>query len=281
MEVILAGPQHRLEPMKVAAGTYLIREVQHALGAPLSVYLNSAVIKGAEPVIVDTGTAKNREAWLSDVFGLVDPFDVRWVFLTHDDADHTGNLRQVMELCPNATLVCSWALVERFTNAYEFPLDRCRWVNDGESFQAGDRTLVAVRPPVYDSPTTRGLFDASTGVYWAADAFASPVPGGDGQVPVGNVADLDPGAWWDGTVMFGIHALAPWLSMVNRRKFAASVRQTRGHGMSTIISAHAPVIDGASVDRAFEMMGRMAAAEVPPCPDQAVLDFVRGALEGQ
>jgi hypothetical protein len=46
-----------------------------------------------------------------------------------------------------------------------------RWVNDGESFEAYDRTLRAIRPPVWDSPTTRGLFDQSTGVYWGVDSL--------------------------------------------------------------------------------------------------------------
>ena len=42
--------------------TWLIHQVQEALGAPLRVYLNSMVIRGAEPVIVDTGTVANRRA---------------------------------------------------------------------------------------------------------------------------------------------------------------------------------------------------------------------------
>ena len=116
------------------------------------------VILGSEPVVVDTGTPANRDPWLNDLFSLVEPEDVRWVFLSHEDVDHTGNLDQVMTACPNA-LVCNWAMLERFTNCFDFPLDRCRWVMHDESFNVGDRTLQAVRPPFYDSPTTRGLFD--------------------------------------------------------------------------------------------------------------------------
>ena len=55
------------------------------------------------------------------------------------------------------------------------PPTRQRWVDDGESFDVGDRMLQAVRPPVFDSPTTRGLFDPTTGVYWASDGFATPM----------------------------------------------------------------------------------------------------------
>lgn len=275
-----AAPFVHLAPQKVAPGTYLIRDVQHALGQPLSVYLNSMVIQGAEPIIVDTGASKHRERWLQDVFGLVEPEDVRWVFLSHEDLDHAGNLGQVMQACPNARLVCSWALVERFANAYDFPLDRCLWLNDGQSFDAGDRTLVAVCPPVYDCPTTRGLFDTRTGVYWAADAFACPVPGGAGTTPLDNVEHLDPEAWWEGMVMFGIHALSPWLSMVDADRYAACVEQVRRYGMTTIASGHSPVIEGARVDQAFDMMGRLAAAEPPPCPDQAALEAMQKAMGG-
>ena len=91
-------------------------------GQPLDVYINSMVILGSEPVIVDTGTPANRKQWLEDVFSLVEPEDVRWIFLSHDDVDHTGNLDEAMAVCPNANVVCNWAMVERHTNCFDFPL---------------------------------------------------------------------------------------------------------------------------------------------------------------
>ena len=55
----------------VAKDTYVIHQVQPALGQPLFVYLNSMVIVDEEPMIVDTGTPANRDQWMSDVFSLV------------------------------------------------------------------------------------------------------------------------------------------------------------------------------------------------------------------
>lgn len=98
-------------------------------------------------------------------------------------------------------------MVERHTNCFNFPLDRCRWVMDGESFDVGDRTLLAMRPPVYDSPTTRGLFDPKTGVYWGVDTFATPLPD-----PGMAVADLDDEFWTFGMTLFSYGAVSPWLS---------------------------------------------------------------------
>ena len=93
-------PTMHVPPTRVATDTFVIHQVQPALGQPLFVYLNSMVILGHEPVVVDTGTPANRETWLNDVFSLVEPEDVRWVFLSHEDVDHTGNLDQVMTACP-------------------------------------------------------------------------------------------------------------------------------------------------------------------------------------
>ena len=265
-----------LRPVAVAAGTHLIRQTQPGLGVPVTVYINSMVIQAAEPVIVDTGSSRNRANWRNDVFGLVEPRDVKWVFISHEDLDHVGNLAMVMAECPNATLVCSWAMVERLSNAYEFPLRRCRWVNDGESFSVGDRTLVAIRPPVYDQPTTRGLLDTKTGTYWAADSFATPIPA-DGT-PVTHVDDLEPTAWWDGMVMFGLHALSPWLSMVDATSWAAQLRRLRALDAQTILSGHSPVITGAFVSKAIEMLGELAGSTPPPCPDHAVLEMLLAAM---
>lgn len=268
------APPTYVPPTRVDADTWVIHQVQDALGAPLSVYLNSMVIAGSEPAIIDTGSFNNRERWLDDVFGIVEPAEVRWVFLSHDDSDHTGNLVQVMEACEQATLVCSWALVERFSNAFGFPLDRCRWINDGDAVDIGDRRIAALRPPVYDSPTTRGFLDERTGVYWGVDAFATPCP----AEPVPTVADLDPGFWAEGMAMFTHHALSPWLGLVDRNRYAAEVDRVRAMGMSTIATAHSPVITEASVADAFGLLRALPDAPVPPIPDQSVLDTLLAAV---
>lgn len=274
------APARRCGPLEVAPDTYLIRETQDALGQPLSVYLNSLVIRAAEPVIVDTGTMRNLAAWFEDVFALVEPDEVRWVFLSHDDADHTGNLAEVLVACPNAQLVASWAITERFANAFEFPLERCRWVNDGGTFEVGDRTLEAIRPPTYDSPATRGLFDQKTGVYWASDAFATPVPGGaDAPLLASDVNDLDRDFWWNGMVMFGLHALSPWLSMVDSSRFAATVDRVQRLDPSTIVAAHSPTITGARIDEVLALTRRLPRAEAPPVPDQIVLEHILAAAQ--
>jgi flavorubredoxin len=270
-------PPIRMAPLEVAPETFLIRSAQPAFGAPLSVNLNSLVIRAAEPVIVDTGTVANRQGWLDDVFGLVDPDDVRWIFISHDDDDHTGNLAETMERCPNATLVVNWAATERMGASFGLPPERLRWVDDGGSLEVGDRTLRAVRPPVYDSPTTRGLFDPTTGVYWASDAFATPMM----AEPVDTVDELPPPMWAEGMAMFHHHALSPWLSIVDEGRYGSEVASLRGLGAEVLVSAHSPAITGRSVDRAFDLLASLPSTVPPPHPDQQALTAIlTGAAPG-
>ena len=253
-------------PLKVADDTWLIQQTQEAAIGPLWVYLNSLVIKGSEPIIVDTGTPANREQWLKDVFSIVDPGDVRWIFLSHDDVDHAGNLAQVMEACPNATLVVTWFLTERHSCDFHFPLDRMRWVNDGDSWRAGDRTLTAITPPFFDSPVTRGLYDDRTGVYWAVDTFALPLPG-----PMDDIIGLDAEAWRGGVEMFN-RMNSPWFKLLDQDKFERHVDRVQTKDISLLASCHSPVIPRSKISEAFDIIRSIPSGDPPPQPGQPDLE---------
>jgi flavorubredoxin len=262
----------RFEPSLIAAETFLIHNHNGEGEGPVSVALNSMVIRGAEPVIVDTGVASNRDQYLADVFSIVDPTDVRWVFISHDDIDHTGAVNDVMDLCPNATLIINWFLMERMGDTLAVPPTRRRWVGDGESFDAGDRTLYAVRPPVFDSPTTRGLFDSTTGVYWSSDAFATPM-----LTPVRDVDEIDAEFWAGGMDMFN-HYVSPWLEIADAAKYEQTVARIAAFAPSVLAGCHTPAIHGDRVARAIEQTRNTLSAVVPPEPDQAVLEQIQQAM---
>jgi glyoxylase-like metal-dependent hydrolase (beta-lactamase superfamily II) len=55
----------------------------------------------------------HRDSWFAQVESLVDLEDVRWIFVSHDDSDHVGNLHELLDRCPNATLVANFFMHER------------------------------------------------------------------------------------------------------------------------------------------------------------------------
>ena len=120
METI-THPKTRFEPTEIAPDTFLIHDHQGEGTGPVSVALNTMVIRAAEPVVIDTGMKENRDQYLADVFSLVEPEDIRWVFISHDDVDHTGNLNALMELRPTPPSSSTGSC----TSAWA-PASRCR-----------------------------------------------------------------------------------------------------------------------------------------------------------
>lgn len=262
----------RLTPTRIAPETFLIHDHQGEGTGPVSVALNTMVIRAAEPVVVDTGMMENREQYLQDVFTLVEPEDIRWVFISHDDVDHTGNLNALMEAAPNATLVIDWFMHERMGASLDVSPLRWRWLRDGDTLDVGDRQLRLIRPPVFDSGTTRGLFDPLTEVYWGSDSFASPM-----AAPVRDVADLDLVPWLEGIHTFAQY-ISPWLDLVDETKFQRAVDRIADLSPQVIAGCHTPMIGPGYVADAIAATRIAPSATVPPQPDQSVLDVIQATL---
>jgi flavorubredoxin len=245
-------PVPRQRPLEIAEETFLIRALAHSVGGTWT-NLNSMVIRAQEPVIVDTGMLTHREEWFEDVFSLVEPEDVRWIFVTHIDGDHAGNLVEALARCPNASVITSAAESFRMAGCLGVTKARMRFVGDGESFAAGDRTLHAIRPPVYDSPYTRGLFDPETRVYYAADAFCAPMPEG----AVDWTDEIPAPLWAEGFARFHHASLCPWVSLVDPVRFAREVDGLRRLGIETIAGAHSPAIRAGAVEKGLGEMERL------------------------
>ena len=256
----------RCQPELVAPDTYVIRQIFGEGLGPAAVYVNSMLIAGPEAVIVDTGPAVARDDWMADVFSIVDPGDVRYVFLSHDDADHVGNLREVLDLCARATLVTNMFTVQRMTADYLLPLDRVLVVNDGDRFSAADRDLLAVVPPTFDSPTTRGLLDTRTGVYWGVDSFGTPVP-----TEITDVAEL-PEDFYQAAFLQMNRMLSPWHRWLDGSRYGTHLDRVRSLGASVVANAHGPALRGDQIGTALDMLAQLPEMPAAPLPDQAHLE---------
>jgi flavorubredoxin len=257
----------------VAADTFLIPTLAADPSGAGVFSSNSLVIRGTEPVIVDTGSRLVRDSWLATVFSVVEPADVRWIFISHDDHDHIGNLDAVLDLCPQATLLGNWAMTARLFGDVELPLHRMRWLDQGAAFDAGDRTLHLVRPPLFDSPSTRGLFDPKTNTLWAVDTFGAMVQGN-----ILEADDADPDLY-AGTFDAMNTWNTPWLEWVDTARFTAHVDETASLPLHAVAAAHGPILRGARIAEAFARTIALAAQPLLPTPGQAMLDQLLSVLD--
>lgn len=221
--------------------------------------VNTYVIRGEQPVLIDTNAPIYRREFMEGVFSVIDPKDVRWVFLTHEDRDHSGSIPQVMEMCPNATLCVTFLELGKLSEEFTIDPHRVRLVADGETLDVGDRTLTAIRPPLYDAPTTRGLWDPTTRVYFSSDCFGATLPEG-----VQNVSDADPDRFEEG--FFWMNSVNHvWHTVADAAKFNAQVDRIRALGARIVASGHGPVAVGRT-DELLEMASRLPAMEPAKVP---------------
>ncbi|UDY34918.1 MBL fold metallo-hydrolase [Dermatobacter hominis] len=261
-----------VEPYQIAPDTYLIPNLVPAQPGTF-VMANSLVILAEEPVVVDTGAPMHREQWLANVGSVVDLDDVRWVFLSHDDGDHIGNMHPLLDAAPNATVVTNFFSNERAAMEPDraMPLHRQQWLEAGSSFDAGDRRLHLFRPPIFDGPTTRGLYDEVSGVMWAVDSFAALTTGAVYDAP-----DV-PSDLYDETFMLFNSLVSPWHEWLSPEVYGRHVDSIEAIGATTIATAHGPVLRGSFIPGAFDRVRALAGRPNIAAPGQEALDAMLAA----
>jgi glyoxylase-like metal-dependent hydrolase (beta-lactamase superfamily II) len=232
--------------------------------------VNSFVLKAKEPVLVDTGMGIDSEGFLEALESIISPRDLKWVWLTHDDADHTGNIRKVMEAAPGARLAANALAALRLSTAWPLPLDRVYWLNPGDSFDAGDRKLTAVRPPLFDNPTTIGLYDDKSEAFFSADCFGALIPLPSARnVDEVTEEDLAQGmiSWASGD--------SPWVHMVEAGQFNRTLDKILQLAPKGIFSAHLPPALG-KTERLLELLSKVPASTPFVAPNQTALEQMSG-----
>ncbi len=229
--------------------------------------VNAFVIKAKEPVLVDTGMGIDDEEFMKALESVIDPKDLRWVWLTHDDADHTGNLQRVLEAAPNARFVANSLAVLRSSTIWPVPMDRVYWLNPGDSIMAGDRELTAIRPPIFDNPTTICLYDKKAEALFSADFFGAIIPS-----PVNDVEDIAETDLAQGMLSWA-SADSPWVHMVESDKFNKALDRIRQIAPKMIFSAHLPVARG-KTELLLKCLEPLPASAPFITPDQAALEQI-------
>jgi glyoxylase-like metal-dependent hydrolase (beta-lactamase superfamily II) len=235
--------------------------------------VNAFVIKSKQPVLVDTGMGIKGEEFMEALTSFIDPQDLRWVWVTHDDADHTGNLQRVLEAAPNARLAANSLAVLRMSTAWPVPMHRVYWLNSGDSIEVGDRKLTAVRPPLFDNPTTIGIYDDKSGALFSADCFGAIIPS-----PVQNADDVEQGDLARGMINWA-SGDNPWVHMVEPDVFSRELDIIRQLDPEAIFSAHLPPAKG-KTEQFLESLAKVPTSTPFVAPDQTALEQLLDQMNG-
>ena len=200
--------------------------------------INAFVLKAAEPVLVDTGLTLLNEEFLPQLSSVIDPQDLRWLWLTHVDPDHTGSLHRLVEEVPHLRVITTFLAFGKLMLFRPLPPDRVYLLNPGQSLEVGDRTLTAVRPPTFDAPESTGFYDCKSGAFFSVDSFGALM-----SEPVPNAADIRAEDLREGLVTWAT-VDSPWLHMIDYTLFTNALDRIRDMAPTVILSSHLPMASG-------------------------------------
>jgi flavorubredoxin len=228
--------------------------------------INAFVLHGAEPVLVDTNAGVESESFMTALRTVIDPSELKWLWLTHTDFDHIGSLHQVLAENPDLRVITSFLGVGIMMLAAPLPMDRVYLINPGQQIAVGDRTLTAFKPPTFDNPITTGFYDDKSRMLFSADSFGALLD----AVPE-SAADLSDDELRQGQV-FWATADSPWLHKVDSSVLTKELDAIRDMNPAMILSSHLPAAPGAMVDRMAASIAAAPSAQPFVGPDQAALE---------
>ncbi|GBF55499.1 flavoprotein [Microcystis sp. 0824] len=132
---------------------------------------NSYLIRGEKIALVDTSHEKFRQLYFDSLNGLINPQEIDYLIISHTEPDHSGLVRDMLQLAPNITVVGSKVAIQFLENLVHHPFQR-QLVKNGDQLDLGNgHILEFVNAPNLHWPDTIFTYDHGSGILFTCDAF--------------------------------------------------------------------------------------------------------------
>lgn len=124
-----------------------------------------------QPVLIDCGSHLHRPEVMAALDQLLAGAAPAYVFLTHSELPHAGNLQQVAQRWPSVRVIVSNVMLPYIEIAPVLPLAQITAATPGTVLEIGNRRLVFLTALLRDQPGSQWIFDTRTGALFTGDAF--------------------------------------------------------------------------------------------------------------
>ncbi|MEO0946545.1 MAG: MBL fold metallo-hydrolase, partial [Cyanobacteria bacterium J06641_5] len=167
--VAVAPPRLSLQVAEVAADTTAIRSLDWErdrfdieFGLQNGTTYNSYLLRGEKVALVDTSHEKFRDRYLQQLQELIDPREIDYIVISHTEPDHSGLVKDVLALAPQATIVASKVAIQFLEGLIHQPFER-QTVKNGDRLDLGKgHELEFVSAPNLHWPDTILTYDWGT-----------------------------------------------------------------------------------------------------------------------
>lgn len=133
---------------------------------------NSYFIDDVEKTIIETTKERFWDVYENKIRRLTDPAQIRYIILNHTEPDHSGNLKNLLKIAPNATVIGSGNAI-RYLNDLLGETFRHRIVKDGETLVTGRKTFRFISAPNLHWPDSMYTWLEPDNVLFTCDSFGA------------------------------------------------------------------------------------------------------------
>ena len=133
---------------------------------------NSYFIDAEKKAIVETSKEKYWETYLGKVKEVCDPAEIEYIIMNHTEPDHSGNLKNLLRVAVNATVVGSGNAIRYLKDIMGIEFKN-RVVKDGETLDLGNKTIRFISAPNLHWPDTMYSYLVEDKVLFTCDSFGS------------------------------------------------------------------------------------------------------------
>ncbi len=132
---------------------------------------NSFIIRGEKTALVDTSHEKFRKLYFDTLNGLVNPAEIDYLIISHTEPDHSGLVKDFLQLAPEVTVVGSKVAIQFLENLVHQPFKN-QVVKNSDRLDLGNgHELEFVIAPNLHWPDTIFTYDHKTQILFTCDAF--------------------------------------------------------------------------------------------------------------
>jgi len=133
---------------------------------------NAYLVKGQKVALIDTVDPKMTDV-LIDNLNQLGIKHIDYVIANHAEQDHSGSLPPILNLYPDAKIVCTPKCKGMLVDLLMIPETKFTTVEDGESLSLGNKTLQFVYAPWVHWPETMLTYLKEDKILFSCDLFGS------------------------------------------------------------------------------------------------------------
>lgn len=141
---------------------------------PYGVSYNSYIVKDDKTALIDTVDKCGATKLIDNISRVTSGASIDYIIVNHMEPDHSGALKSIIDIYPEAKIVCSNVAVPMIKGFYGINDDsRFHIVKEGEEINLGKQTLKFSMIPMVHWPETMVTYLKESKILFSGDAFGT------------------------------------------------------------------------------------------------------------